>query len=218
MKTLIVSATDFELARIRAYCDKEDIGEIDFCVSGVGTVATSFSLTRTLSTSNIYNLLINVGICGSFTRELELGQVVEVGTEIFTDLGIEGDKGFVPLSGSKLLDRNAHPYKEGLLINTHPQFGDLTNVLGSTSDVCHTNYSSIDRIVNIFNPDTESMEGAAFFYVAKHFDTPFAQVRAVSNYVGERDKSKWKIDEAVEAVSAYVIDYLASIYTAGSLS
>jgi futalosine hydrolase len=42
------------------------------------------------------------------------------------------------------------------------------------------------------------MEGAALHYVCLQENIPFVQIRSVSNYVGERDKTKWKIQEAIE--------------------
>lgn len=210
MKILIVSATEFELARIKDFCTSNRLDNVDFCVTGVGMVATSFSLTKALSEKK-YDLLINVGICGSFKRSIKLLQVLEISSEVFSDSGIESVKGFIPLAETDLLDENKHPYKCGLLINDSPQFADLQKVKGSTSDNCHTSLDSISRIVELFAPDTESMEGGAFFYVAKHFDIPFAQVRAVSNYVGERGEGKWKIKEAIEAVNGCIIDYLKQV-------
>ena len=42
------------------------------------------------------------------------------------------------------------------------------------------------------------MEGAALHYICLQEEIPFVQIRTVSNYVGERDKTKWKIKEAFE--------------------
>ena len=52
------------------------------------------------------------------------------------------------------------------------------------------------------------MEGAAFHYVCLMKNIPFLQLRAVSNYIGERDKSKWKIAEAIEEVNKACVELL----------
>ena len=52
-----------------------------------------------------------------------------------------------------------------------------------------------------YSPDIESMEGAAFHYVALLEEVPFIQVRSISNVVGERDKKNWKMDEAISALN-----------------
>jgi futalosine hydrolase len=48
------------------------------------------------------------------------------------------------------------------------------------------------------------MEGAALHMVCLENKIPFLQIRGISNWIGERDKSKWKIAEASEAVADVV--------------
>jgi futalosine hydrolase len=38
------------------------------------------------------------------------------------------------------------------------------------------------------------------------------QIRAVSNYVGERDKSKWKMQEAIYNLNETLLAYLDALY------
>jgi futalosine hydrolase len=45
------------------------------------------------------------------------------------------------------------------------------------------------------------MEGAALHYTALMEGVPFLQLRAISNYIGERDKSMWKMAEAVSRLN-----------------
>jgi futalosine hydrolase len=48
-----------------------------------------------------------------------------------------------------------------------------------------------------FDPDIETMEGAAFMYACLIHGVPFAQVRAASNMVERRNRAAWKLDEAI---------------------
>ena len=41
------------------------------------------------------------------------------------------------------------------------------------------------------------MEGAAFHYVCLQQKIKFLQLRSISNRVGERDKTKWAMKEAI---------------------
>ena len=59
-----------------------------------------------------------------------------------------------------------------------------------------------------YHPLLESMEGAAFHYVCLMKNIPFIQLRSASNYVGERDKSKWKMNEAIVNVNKVVYDLI----------
>jgi futalosine hydrolase len=53
------------------------------------------------------------------------------------------------------------------------------------------------------------MEGAAFFYVCLMEKVPFIELRAVSNEVGERDKSQWDIRVAFSVLETTCIQLLA---------
>jgi len=57
----------------------------------------------------------------------------------------------------------------------------------------------------------ESMEGAAAAQVADRLGLPFAEVRGVSNLVGERDKRAWDLRSAIahscRALRALLLDW-----------
>jgi len=79
---------------------------------------------------------------------------------------------------------------------------DLPAVDGVTVNTVHGDERSIARVVERFNPDVESMEGAGFMYSCLVHGIPFAQVRAVSNRVERRNRAAWKLDEAIAALTA----------------
>ncbi|MFO7617135.1 MAG: phosphorylase, partial [Bacteroidales bacterium] len=53
--------------------------------------------------------------------------------------------------------------------------------------------------INKFNPHIETMEGAAVLYVCSRMGVPVVQVRGISNSAGPRDRSGWRVREAVGA-------------------
>ncbi len=55
----------------------------------------------------------------------------------------------------------------------------------------------VNELFDKFNPGIESMEGAALHYVCLLQKVGFLQLRSISNMVGERDKSKWAMKEAI---------------------
>jgi futalosine hydrolase len=57
----------------------------------------------------------------------------------------------------------------------------------------------------------ESMEGAAFHYVCLQEGMPFAQVRAISNYVTPRDKSQWQMKDAIVNLNKWVIGFIGPV-------
>jgi futalosine hydrolase len=62
----------------------------------------------------------------------------------------------------------------------------------------YTHYDTIGTLKQIYHADLESMEGAAFFYACLSDGVPFAEIRSVSNYVAERDKSHWNVPLAIQ--------------------
>src|SRR5690606_23292382 len=58
----------------------------------------------------------------------------------------------------------------------------------------------------------ESMEGAAVFYACAQEELPCIQVRAISNYVEQRDKSSWKIDLAITNLNNWLQKFIRENY------
>jgi futalosine hydrolase len=56
------------------------------------------------------------------------------------------------------------------------------------------------------------MEGAALHYVARESNIPFIQIRAISNYIGERDKSKWQMKIAIDHLNQTLLQYIDHLY------
>jgi len=61
-----------------------------------------------------------------------------------------------------------------------------------------SSFKQADRLYATFSPVMESMEGAACAHTAALYSIPMIEIRSASNFVGERDKSKWDIDLAVK--------------------
>lgn len=210
MKILVVAATWLEVKLITdEIIFKEEKNhnlksfqwyetEVDFLVTGIGTTLMTFHLTQTLNEFN-YNLIINLGIAGSFTRDLEIGEVVQVTTDEFADLGIEKKNRFLTLFESGFIDYNEFPFEKGVLKASSTNFfSDLKKVKAITSNKSSGRESSIAEILEKFQPQVESMEGAAFFYVCTLMGTKCIQIRAISNFIEPRDSSKWDIPLALE--------------------
>ena len=162
MKILLVSATDLEI-------EKERFSDFEILITGIGMLNTSISLTQRLS-SGKYDLLINIGVAGSFNNELNIGDVVEVIEEKISELGFEDGESFSEFNEFNLKNIFANKSKT-----------DLLSVRSITVNRVHGNKRSITEIINRLNPDIENMEGAAFFQVCNTFNVPCIQIRAISN-------------------------------------
>jgi len=159
-----------------------------------------------------YDLALNFGVCGSFDRTLQLAQVVHVVSDCIAELGAEDDENFVTIQELNLLGENQFPFQAGQLQNPCPPanatLGDLTAVRGITVNTVHGKQSSIDAVTERFQPQVESMEGAAFMYACMIARVPFAQVRSISNFVEKRNRSAWNMSEAIRNLSETALNIL----------
>lgn len=217
MKILIVSATwmevkllvdEFNFLNEKSHLLKQyEIAgiKIDILVTGIGVTFTTFHLTNILKDSS-YNFVLNIGISGSLTHELKIGEIVNVISEEFADLGIEKKDEFLTLFESGFMDSNEFPFEQGVLKapNNNGLF-DLKKVRGITTNKSHGSAESIAEVNQKFSAHVESMEGAAVFYVCNWLGIPFHQIRAISNFVEPRDSSKWDIPLALENLKDSVL-------------
>ena len=189
---LIVSATAMEIQPLRAALEadfkqvspeifKRGELQIQFLVTGVGMLLTAVRMMQVLEHQN-FDLVLNAGVAGSFNRSLQLGEVVEVESERFGDLGIqERDGSFTDIFEMRLLPENEFPFQQGTLINTPaPLFLSLKKVKGLTINKVHGEKQSITAIQKKYQLDIESMEGAGFFYVCLLKNIPCIQIRSIS--------------------------------------
>ena len=226
MRILVVTATAAEIgplvAGLRWTADRGPrvaryaggAHEVDVLVSGVGMVATATWVSRVLAGER-HDLALNLGVCGSFDRTLEPGTVVHIVSDCLAELGAEDGDAFLTIQQLRLLDENEPPFTGGRLVNQSPPandaLGGLRAVNGITVNTVHGHERSIACVTKRFAPDVESMEGAAFMYACLIHGVPFAQVRAVSNIVERRNRSAWKLPEAIARLSETarrVIDHL----------
>lgn len=185
--------------------------DIDILITGLGSVNTTFFATKFIEKGS-YNLILNAGICGSFKDEYKIGDVVNINKEIFGDIGYEDDNGFHSFIGSKMIKKNDFPYSNGELVNPYKfeSVNNLPKVKGLTVNTVHGKDDTISQIKKLFNPDVETMEGAAVFYCALQYQIPFCQIRCVSNYVEKRDATKWNIPLAISNLNAELIIFFKS--------
>lgn len=178
--------------------------DIDLLVSGVGMVATAAHLSRRLATRHSYDVAFNLGLCGSFNRAFLPGAVVRVVSERMSELGAEDGPNFLSLQDLKLLGDDDFPFAGGQLVSPatldNAVLMALPAVSGITVNTAHGADDSIAAVGRRFSPDVESMEGAAFTYACLIANVVPIQVRAVSNMVERRNRSAWKIPQAVDAL------------------
>jgi futalosine hydrolase len=219
MNILVVSATEFEVNPLlgflgialptiginNANIDFEE-KDVQVLITGIGMVNTALLIGRCLHAD--YDLIINAGVCGAFDKQLELGQLVNVTEDILSEMGAEDGEEFLTynllnLPGEHIYSRN---YKDSYLMVEL-----LQKVKGITVNTVHGNETSIEKVKQLYNPDIESMEGAAFFAACSGMKGNCIQIRAISNYVEKRDKEKWQMPLAIKNLNDFLITFIKNV-------
>jgi len=193
MQILLLAATEQEISPFT----NAGTG-MDVLISGVGLPSAMYHLQKRMQQID-YDLIIQAGIAGSFNRRLVPGQTLWVKQDTFGDLGTEEKEIFSPVFDSGLADKNEFPFTNGWLLNESEVTKKIEFNAAKAVTVNKVTDSRLQeqQIISHFDPDIESMEGAALHYVCLQENIPFLQLRTISNYVGERDKTKWKMKEAI---------------------
>lgn len=186
---------------------------IDVLVSGIGLTASTFHFTKQLRLKK-YDLVIQAGVAGSFDLKIPLGAVVAVKQDAIADQSVIELEKLKTLFDLKLVPQDQHPYKNGWLMN--PNNGilkktKLKTVKGISVNQISTSKQMIRFYRDVFDPVTESMEGAALHYVCLMEKVPFAQIRAISNYIGERNKKKWDMNDSIFNLNHTLISIIDSL-------
>ena len=214
MNLLIVAATKAEIMPLPASPGGMK-WHVEVLITGVGMLATTYSLTKHLQT-NKYDLVLQVGVGGSFDRDIALGSLVFITSEQYGDLGAEDHDDYLDIFEMALLDKNTAPHTNGTLVTPILPIHEkiiLPQVSGITVNTVSGNAPTIKRRTEKYGAAIESMEGAAFHYVCLVEGVPFAQIRAISNYVMPRDKSQWKMKEAITNLNNWLKDFIEILNT-----
>lgn len=219
MNILVVSATEFEVKPMLGFLGiaLPTIGvnnaNIDFeekdvkvLITGVGMVNTALMVGRYLNDE--YDLIINVGVCGAFDKNLELGELVHITKDILSELGAEDGDEFLTYDKLNLAGKNVFSENSK---DSYLMIDLLKKVNGITVNTVHGNDVSIEKVKQLYHPDVESMEGAAFFAACLGMKGNFVQIRAISNYVEKRDKEKWQMPLAIKNLNDFLITFIKNV-------
>jgi len=207
MYILLVAATENEIRTTSDWLSsvKGSVNghEVEVLITGVGSAATSYALTRQLLWRSP-EMVIQAGIGGSFKNEYPPETVAFIREEVFADLGVFQNTVFDDIFDLGFTGADDHPFTNRILVNsqleTWIKYG-LPFLRGATINCISSTPEQIDAIKNKYDPAIESMEGAALHYACLMEHIPFIQLRAVSNFVGERNKEKWKMIEAITVLN-----------------
>jgi futalosine hydrolase len=206
-----VGATEPEVTQLRS-------SRFPVIVTGIGAVNTAHALTAYFATHAKPSLVLQTGIAGAYVPAgIPVGAVVLADTEIYGDLGVLTVEGWQPMEAvgipvvaardGRPARFNYFPLDATLVARASGIGGSLITRAGPflTLSVITGVRTLGDELHERFGALCESMEGAAAAHVCALHDIPFLEVRGISNLVEDRDRSKWRIDEAARAAQAVVL-------------
>jgi len=194
MQILLIAATAPEIEPFTTATS-----QVDVLITGVGVPSTMYHLQKRIHQMD-YDLIIQAGIAGSFNSSIPLAQTVLVKQDCFADLGLEENGNYTPVFNTAFACKDEFPFVNGWLVNADDnlKYIDLPKEKEIKINKVRDSELQKKQFIQTFNADIETMEGAALHYVCLQEHIPFLQIRSISNRVGERDKTKWKMKEAIE--------------------
>jgi futalosine hydrolase len=214
MNILLIAATAKEIEPfLQHYRNSKKLTDVDILITGIGLTSTTYHLAKQLQLKQP-ELVIQAGVAGCFDEQLPLGSVVIIKQDTVADESVVELKKLKTLFDLKLVPQNQFPYHKGWLINSNSTFikrVGIKTVKGISVNQITSSKEMIAFYKNKFNPVTESMEGAALHYVCIIEKTPFLQVRSISNYIGERNKKKWNMNESIINLNSELIKLIKKI-------
>jgi len=149
----------------------------DGLVCGVGPVEAAAATARALALRD-WRAVLHIGVAGG--RDLATGTLVIGGEAIYCDLS----------AAIRLVDRVS---ADARLIAAAQQVIPAARILpiGTSAAVGGTGHEL----------SVEAMEGFGVLRAAALAGVPAVEIRAISNQIGDPDRSRWQIAEAIDALS-----------------
>jgi futalosine hydrolase len=195
-RILIVTAVEAEAAALRRGLPADPPHGVTVLVGGVGAARAAAAVSRALALDPGYGAVISAGIGGAFPGRAEPGALLLARRVVAADLGAEAPDGSY-LSVDEL-GFGAATVEAGRIPGLDAVVGTILTVNTATG--------TAERAAELTrrHPEAvgEAMEGYGVAAAAQLADLPFAEVRAVSNLVGARDRGAWRLDLAFAALTA----------------
>lgn len=202
MHIIVAAATALEIEPFLTRLQNGDLHTkgllLEPLITGVGILASSHAITAACNKKP--SLIIQAGIAGSFNPKFPPGAMTLVKEEISGDCGVTENGVFKDIFDLQFAEADKAPFTGKKMINPSLQKWEglsIPLVTGLTVNQISTGDERIKQLKEKYQCDIESMEGASLHYACLNSGIEFLQLRAISNFVGIRDKKEWKIKDAI---------------------
>lgn len=188
--------------------------QVDVLITGIGTPFLMYQLMSILRQFQ-FDMVLNIGLAESFDHFLEQGFVVNVVQDQFADLGIEQNSNFYTLGEKELMNDNVYPFHEGRMLSLGnydlAEMDALIPVKGITVNSLRDNPNWINLMRKKFEPEIQTLTGAAFFYTCLMEKVPFIQIRAISGFVEIQRVDSWNIPVALNNLAETTLEIMKEL-------
>jgi futalosine hydrolase len=193
---LLVAAVDAERDALQRRAEG-----LAVIATGAGPAAAATG-TAWMLASEPYELVVSIGIGGGFAPHAPVGSVVVSTGTVPADLGADSPQGFLPIA-----DLGFAPHVDAPDAEHSKRIGDALAAAGlpvvtgevlTVSTVTGTDVRTAELAARHPLAVAEAMEGYGVATAATMANLPYVEIRAVSNLVGPRDRSAWRIGEALD--------------------
>ncbi len=216
---LAACATEFEMLALLDHLDIHQ-GKCLILVTGVGVVETTLQLTRYFEQHpGQVDRVVHFGIGGAYLSQkaegIALLDVCLAGQEVLGDFGVCYPDRIEPLS-KELVHKKSYLLDTKMLQEAQSFFSEknLDVHCGNFVTVCGVNASKRrgDMFAEQYDAICENMEGGAMARVCAEYQIPLFELRAISNFVEDRDLSNWNLSGscriAGKAASQFILHLL----------
>ncbi|MEZ0328345.1 MAG: futalosine hydrolase [Dissulfuribacterales bacterium] len=216
-KVLLLTPTHMEMQCVGLSLQDsgQDVGHgFECAVCGFGPVSTAVFLAQRFSRSD-YDMILLMGLAGAYSgSQVQVGDICVAESEVYADLGrcvgnviepIEIVEETTSLRFDLLTYWNASLFGciEDVVVETGAKMVDMATVC-----CVSCNQERAMSIAMRWGVAAENMEGAAAAQVCAVYGIPFLEVRAVSNWAGDCDKTRWRIQPALARLRDFILCFI----------
>jgi futalosine hydrolase len=176
----------------------------DLLAAGVGPARAAAGAASALTAAALggspYGLVVCAGIGGGFLPGAPVGSLVVADEITAADLGAETAEGFVPVTELGF-GTVTHRPPDSLVRDLAAVTGARTGAVLTVSTVTGTAARAAALRARHPSALAEGMEGFGIAEAAAAHGVPVAEIRAISNPVGPRDRAAWRIGDALAALT-----------------
>jgi len=185
-------------------CFTTPAGPVHAFSCGVGPVAAAITTATLLAIEPSYDVVVNAGIAGGFNGRVSVGDIVLADLSTFADLGVRTDDGFLTVRDMGFPQDSSLALGDQRLVDRISAARQLASGEVLTLACMTGTEPDADELARRYpRALAEAMEGFAVISATLDHDGVriVAEVRAISNIIGRRDRSTWNIPLAFDALA-----------------